>query len=44
MVKAGRTISVAEARALAVTEETEKLVATMTCTLMTVSDRPEVVG
>lgn len=44
VVKAGRTISVAEARALAVTEETEKLVATMTCTLMTVSDRPDVVG
>lgn len=37
VLRAGRTISVSEGRAFAITGETEKLVATMTATLMAVS-------
>ena len=39
VVKPGRTITVAEGRAFAVDDGSEKLVATMTCTLMAVYDR-----
>lgn len=42
VVKSGRTISVAEASAYSVTGGTEKLIATMTATLMSVQDRPDV--
>lgn len=42
VVKAGRTITVAEAAAFAVNEDNEKLIATMTATLMAVRDRPDV--
>jgi uncharacterized protein (TIGR00369 family) len=41
VIKAGRTISVCEGKCLA---DDGKLVATMTCTLMTVRDREGVVG
>lgn len=42
VVKAGRTITVAEASAFAVTQDQEKLIATMTATLMAVRERPDV--
>lgn len=42
VVKAGRTITVAEAAAFAVNDDNEKLIATMTATLMAVRDRPDV--
>ena len=42
VVKAGRTISVANCTMFAKTGETAKPVATMTGTLMTIADRPEV--
>lgn len=44
VVKAGRTISVCDGRAFARQGEAEKLVATMSCTLMTIRDREGVVG
>lgn len=44
VIKPGRTITVAEGHAYAVDEGVEKLVSTMTCTLMVVQGRPEVVG
>jgi hypothetical protein len=39
VIKPGRSITVSEAQALAVDPGVEKLVATMTCTLMAVVDR-----
>lgn len=43
--KAGRTITVSEGDAFGVAADgTEKLVATMTCTLMTITGRPDVRG
>ena len=42
--KAGRTISVAEAGIVARQETGEKLIATMTATLMTITDRADVTG
>ena len=44
VLKAGRTITVAEGKAYALAEGGEKLVASMTCTLMTVLGRSDVVG
>ena len=44
VIKPGRTITVAEGHAYAVHDGVEKLVSTMTCTLMVVQGRPEVVG
>ncbi|MDB5096591.1 MAG: phenylacetic acid degradation protein [Cyanobacteria bacterium RYN_339] len=41
VVKAGRTISVCEGKAFA---DDDKLIATMTCTLMTIRDREGVTG
>lgn len=42
VVKSGRTITVAEASAYAVSNGSEKLFATMTATLMAIKDRPDV--
>ncbi|MGH1480093.1 MAG: PaaI family thioesterase [Geminicoccales bacterium] len=42
VVKSGRTLTVCEAKAFAITGETEKLVATMTGTLMAIQARPDV--
>ncbi|MFY0597756.1 MAG: PaaI family thioesterase [Cognatishimia sp.] len=42
VVKSGRTITVAEAAAYAISGGTEKLFATMTATLMAIQDRPDV--
>ncbi|MGE8319091.1 MAG: PaaI family thioesterase [Comamonas sp.] len=39
VVKAGRTVSFAEGRAFAIDEGNEKLIATMSCTLMAVTGR-----
>lgn len=44
VTKAGRTISVCDGQAFARDGETEKLIATMTCTLMTVLGRDDVSG
>ena len=44
VLKPGRTITVCEGRAYAVTRGQEKLVATMGCTLMTVTGRQEIKG
>lgn len=44
VVKPGSTITVAEAKAHAVSDRGEKLIATLTATLMTVMDRDEVKG
>jgi uncharacterized protein (TIGR00369 family) len=44
VVKPGRTITVAEARAFALTGEEEKLMATMTGTLMALFDRADISG
>lgn len=44
VLKAGRTITVAEGKAYATSEGVEKLVASMSCTLMTQLDRADVVG
>jgi acyl-coenzyme A thioesterase PaaI-like protein len=44
VVKAGRTISVCEGQAFGRTGDAEKLVATMSCTLMTMQGRDDVVG
>jgi uncharacterized protein (TIGR00369 family) len=41
VIKAGRTISVCEGKAY---NDQDKLIATMTCTLMTIKDREGVVG
>lgn len=42
VVKSGRTISVADASAYAVLDGQEKLIATMTATLMAIHNRPDV--
>lgn len=42
VVKSGRTISVADASAYAVLDGQEKLIATMTATLMAIRNRPDV--
>ncbi|PLX45339.1 MAG: thioesterase [Hyphomicrobiales bacterium] len=42
VIKPGRTITVSEARAFAATAEGEKLIATMTATLMAVRERDDV--
>ena len=39
VVKSGRTLTVCEGKSFAVTGKTEKLIATMTCTLMAVYER-----
>lgn len=44
VLKAGRTVTVCEGKAYAVQEGAEKLIASMTCTLMTVLGRQDVVG
>lgn len=44
VLKPGRTITVCEGRAFALTEGGEKLVATMSCTLMCVQGRPGISG
>jgi uncharacterized protein (TIGR00369 family) len=44
VVKPGRTITVAEAHAFALTGEEEKLMATMTGTLMALFDRADITG
>ena len=44
VLKAGRTITVAEGKTYALDQGGEKLVASMTCTLMTVLGRQDVVG
>jgi len=44
VLKPGRTITVAEGRAYALSAGQEKLVATMGCTLMTVTGRQEIQG
>lgn len=44
VLKPGRTITVSEGRAYALSGEQEKLVATMGCTLMTVTGRQEIKG
>lgn len=44
VLKAGRTITVCEGQAFARDGETETLVSTMTCTLMTVLGREDVTG
>ena len=44
VVRAGRTITVCQAEASMLSEGTETLVATMLATIMTVRDRPHVVG
>lgn len=44
VLKAGRTITVSEGRAYALSGGQEKLVATMGCTLMTVTGRQEIQG
>jgi len=44
VLKPGRTITVSEGRAYALTGAQEKLVATMGCTLMTVTGRQEIKG
>lgn len=44
VVKAGRTITVCDGRATAIAGGDSKLIATMTCTLMTVRDREGVTG
>ena len=44
VVKPGRTLTISEARGFALKDGTEKLVATMTGTLMSVRDRDGVVG
>ncbi|MDD2610757.1 MAG: PaaI family thioesterase [Giesbergeria sp.] len=42
VLKPGRTITVAEGRAYALADEQEKLIATMHCTLMAVTGRPDI--
>jgi acyl-coenzyme A thioesterase PaaI-like protein len=44
VVRAGRNVSVCQADVVAQTGGDEKLVAVMTATMMTVRDRPEIVG
>ena len=44
VIRAGRTLSVCQADVMAVTDGTEKQVAILTATIMTVRDRPEVSG
>jgi uncharacterized protein (TIGR00369 family) len=44
VVRAGRTITVCQAEAFMLSEGTETLVATMLATIMTVRDRPHLVG
>lgn len=44
VVKPGRTISVCEGHAYAIVGSEEKLIATMSCTLMCVKDRSDVAG
>ena len=44
VVKPGRTITVCEGRAYAVSGGSEKLIATMSCTLMCIKDRADVAG
>ncbi len=44
VLKPGRTITVAEGQAFAIADGAEKLVASMTCTLMTIHGRDGVVG
>lgn len=44
VLKPGRTITVCEGRAYALRDNQEKLVATMGCTLMVVSDRQDIKG
>ena len=44
VLKPGRTITVCEGRAFALTDGGEKLVATMSCTLMCVQGRPGISG
>jgi uncharacterized protein (TIGR00369 family) len=44
VLRAGRTITVCQAEASMLTAGAEKLVATMLATMMTIRDRPDVVG
>jgi acyl-coenzyme A thioesterase PaaI-like protein len=44
VVRAGRTITVCQAEASMLADGVETLVATMLATIMTVRDRPEIVG
>jgi acyl-coenzyme A thioesterase PaaI-like protein len=44
VVRAGRTITVCQAEASMLSDGTETLMATMLATIMTVRDRPHVVG
>ena len=44
VIKPGRTITVCEGRAFALSGPNEKLIATMSCTLMCVQDRPNIAG
>jgi uncharacterized protein (TIGR00369 family) len=44
VIRAGRTLSVCQADVVAVSDGVEKPVAILTATIMTVRDRPEVVG
>ena len=44
VVRAGRTITVCHADAFMLSDGTETLVATMLATIMTVADRPQIVG
>ncbi len=44
VIKPGRTITVCEGRAFAVSGNDEKLIATMSCTLMCVKERADIAG
>ena len=42
VLKPGRTVTVTEGQAFAVQDGREKLIATMSCTLMAVTGRPDI--
>ena len=44
VIKPGRTILIADGQAFAITNGAEKLIATMTATMMSIRDRPELKG